>query len=571
MEYEIVNCKGKKRTVTKMNTIDRFVSRLLAQKLNEFYNPLFLRDSCAYQHNKGIQTAVERARVYIEAGMEYVVEIDIKNFFDEISLEILESLLKEEIKDQKVLKLLNSFLYCSISYDGNVKKKKKGLLQGSSISPVLSNLYLNDLDYYMEDKEYYWVRFADDIRIYTKSKEEGIKIYTEICQYISEYRKLPISKQKSGVYCAYERRFLGYDFKKEGKQIVLQKHEYQRKERYKYWHPSALEKVNQEYHILQGGILNKKDYAILFENNEEKHYIPVEGTVQINVYNEIMLTSTVLSVMYKEMIRLALFDKYGNAIGYFIPESYCQDGKIVVNQVREYQNTKLRLKMAKKLETAAIHNIRANVRYYNKRKNKNLEELISSLNQGIADVQTCKTVNELLLVEGRCRQLYYQGFNTILNDDTFTFTGRSRRPPRDEINALLSFGNTILYNRMQQVIWKTQLDARIGIFHAANRRHFSLNLDFADLFKPIIIDRIIFSLINRHQITKDLFERHTNGAVYLNNHAKKIFLESFDEKMNSKRSVKGKIYTYNQLIEHEIRQYQKHVMEGVEYRPYKYY
>lgn len=117
----------------------------------------------------------------------------------------------------------------------------------------------------------------------------------------------------------------------------------------------------------------------------------------------------------------------------------------------------------------------------------------------IGEINECRDVDGLMLIEARCRQQYYQSFNTILNSTDFQFTKRSRRPPKDPINALISFGNTILYNRFQQIIWKTALDSRIGVLHAANRRHYSLNLDFADVFKPIIVDKLVFSLINKGQ------------------------------------------------------------------------
>lgn len=138
-----------KKIVNKFNTIDRFIMRLLSQKLMHFYNPTFLAGSHAYQNEKGIKTAVDQARDYIEAGNEVVVEIDLKDFFDEIPLDRMMELLKEEIKDRAVIHLLEEYLYCSIANDGNVYKKEKGVVQGSSLSPVLSNLYLHNFDLYL--------------------------------------------------------------------------------------------------------------------------------------------------------------------------------------------------------------------------------------------------------------------------------------------------------------------------------------------------------------------------------------------------------------------------------------
>ena len=394
-------------------------------------------------------------------------------------------------------------------------------------------------------------------------------MFEDIKKELTRYQ-LRANDGKSGVFPAFGRRFLGYDFLRHGNSILASQHKYQRKTRFREWHPCVVEKVNREYHIVKNGILNKKDYAFLFENGEEKHHIPVEVTEQINFYNEVVLSNSVIQTLCKERIRLGLFDRHGILMGYFIPDGYQKDAKVLLAQCSEYNEAAKRLAMARAIELAAIHNIRANLRYYDKH-GKSLSEFVSLLSEGIKETNECKSVDDLLLIEARCRQVYYQSFNTILSNLDFQFTVRSRRPPKDPINALISFGNTILYNRFQQIIWKTALDSRIGVLHAANRRHFSLNLDFADLFKPIIVDRLIFSLINKGQITAYDFEKHKDDGVYFSERGKRLFLQAFEEKLASKLTVKEKSYTYLQLMEKEVYAYQKHLTEGEKYKPYKYY
>lgn len=142
----------------------------------------------------------------------------------------------------------------------------------------------------------------------------------------------------------------------------------------------------------------------------------------------------------------------------------------------------------------------------------------------------------------------------------------------DELNAMISFGNTLLYNLVLQKIWKTTLDPRIGIVHATTSRNYSLNLDFADLFKPVIVDRVIFSLVNLLQIQKNLhFEKEDSGATYLNKVGKRIFISEFEEKLKDKIKVKDRNYTYKQLIEEEIHKFQRYLMNNETYKPYKYW
>ena len=180
------------------------------------------------------------------------------------------------------------------------------------------------------------------------------------------------------MFDVYERWMLGYEFRKRGKKIIVEKHIYQPKSYYHEWHPCVVQKVNKEYHITKAGIMNKKDYALLFETENEKHHIPVEATEQIDVYNDIVLTGSVIRTLSNENIRLGIYDKYGDLLGYFTPERYGADSKTVLAQCKEYNDEKQRLKISRKMEIAAIHNVRANLRYYNKQTDKDLDEYIDN-------------------------------------------------------------------------------------------------------------------------------------------------------------------------------------------------
>ena len=123
-----------------------------------------------------------------------------------------------------------------------------------------------------------------------------------------------------------------------------------------------------------------------------------------------------------------------------------------------------------------------------------------------------------------------------------------------------------------QAIWKTSLDPRIGIIHATTNRNYSLNLDFADLFKLVIVDRVIFSLVNLLQLQSEVhFEEKESGAIYLNKEGKRIFNKSFEEKLADKIKLGEKTYTYKQIIEEEIRKFQRYIVKEEKYKPYKYW
>lgn len=571
--HEVVKKNGKKRIISNLAVIDRFLTRLLAQKLQRYIEVDFLPHSYAYQDGKGILEAVMCAQEYMKQGKTLVAEIDLKDYFDTIPLKRMEKLLEEKISDEAVLKLIQGYLYCRIECNNRIQEKRVGLIQGNSISPVLSNLYLHSLDCYFEEQGYRWSRFADNIYIFGDSRNELIEVYNTVCQRLNSEYRLKINTNKSGVYEAINRRMLGYEFYKKSAGIEVRKYSYAPTSKFSNWHPSVLEKVNNEYHILQDGVLNKQDYSLLFENDKERHHIPVEVIDHMNMYGDVTITSAVLKTISENNIRLAFFDKFGNLEGYFVPQGYTSASQSMLKQALLYNDKERHLRVAKAMEVASIHNMRSNLRYYNKKnRSTELQSGISLLSKYIDDINAGKKIEDLLLIEARARQKYYSLFNIILQDDDFAFVKRTRMPPEDPLNALISFGNTLLYNFFLQVIWKSPLDPRIGMVHAANKRSHSLNLDFADIFKPVIVDRVIFSVINMHQVKADEdFETSPKGGIYLNKQGRKTFIEQFEQKLASTLVIEGNSYTYKQLMQREVTQFQKHVMNDEKYKPYKYY
>lgn len=263
-QYELLNKSGKKRTISNFNVIDRFITRLLSQKLNRYLQPIFLQNSYAYQDGKGIVDAIEKAKEYIESGDHYVVEIDLSNYFDTIPLDKLMIELQERISDKRVISVIEAYLYCEVLFDGQIVERKRGVLQGNSMSPVLSNLYLHALDVHMEEKGYHWVQFADDINIYAKTADYAEEIYKDVCDVLKRQLHLAINEKKSGIVSAENSTYLGYDFVIKKKGVEVRKHKYKVEKTYHNWHPSRIQVVNKEYHLLANGVINKKDYALLF-------------------------------------------------------------------------------------------------------------------------------------------------------------------------------------------------------------------------------------------------------------------------------------------------------------------
>lgn len=188
----------------------------------------------------------------------------------------------------------------------------------------------------------------------------------------------------------------------------------------------------------------------------------------------------------------------------------------------------------------------------------------------IKQLNEAKSVTQLMTIEAQARQKYYRCFNWILDDKDFIFEKRTRRPPEDPLNAMISFGNTLLYQRIANEINRTSLDIRIGIVHAAGSRPESLNLDLADLFKPILVDRTIFTLVNRKMMNAKDFVEVENNGIYLSKNGKRQFIKKFERKLYQKLQIDGIERTYDYLIKNEIQKLKKYIEYGEKYKPYKY-
>jgi CRISPR-associated protein Cas1 len=173
-----------------------------------------------------------------------------------------------------------------------------------------------------------------------------------------------------------------------------------------------------------------------------------------------------------------------------------------------------------------------------------------------------------MALEGQAREQYYFSFNTILSDEEYRYVKRERRPPKTKLDTLLSFGNSLLYVTVLGEIYKTHLDPRIGFLHSSNDRRFSLNLDVAEVFKPIIVDRVIFTLVNKKMLDASCFMEEL-GGLYLNDKGRKTFVQEYESKLKQTITCARKLKaSYKRLIRLELYKLEKHLIGDKEYEPF---
>lgn len=228
----------------------------------------------------------------------------------------------------------------------------------------------------------------------------------------------------------------------------------------------------------------------------------------------------------------------------------------------------LRLKIAIEYIRGGGKNIRQVLKYYQGR-GRYVGDKLEAIEKLLLDIDQQQDIPSLMAVEGNIRSWYYKGFDDIICDTNFVFEERSRRPPKNFLNTLISFGNSIMYSICLSEIYKTHLDPRIGYLHATNFRRFSLNLDVSEIFKPILIDRTIFSLLARKMITAKDFDRDANG-VLLKEKGKKCFIHALEEKLKTTINHRdlGRPVSYRRLIRLELYKLEKHLMGEKTYTPF---
>lgn len=321
-----------------------------------------------------------------------------------------------------------------------------------------------------------------------------------------------------------------------------------------------------DIYITNSGTLAKKDKSLIFSSGTNKKTIPVKDVDNIYCFSELNLNSKLINFLAQLEIPVYFFNYYGFYSSALTPRRQHISGKLLVEQVKHYTDNEKRISIAKEFVLASLHNMRKTLMQYE------LKESAEKMHKFKDAVVEIRTNQNLLLKEAEIKEFYYKQLNSIINDSEFTFIKRVRRPPDNYINTLISFGNSLLYTTTLSEILKTQLDPTIAYLHEPFERRYSLNLDIADIFKPLITDRVIFSLINRQQIKPEHFDRELNYC-HLNKKGREIFLKEYDVKLQStlKYPKLNRKVSYKHILRLECYKLIKLFLEQEKYNAFKIY
>lgn len=568
--FHVAKKSGKFRTLVKTTAIDTVIQQCFLTYLQSEYDPLFSSHTYAYRPGQGVTAALQE---YCRLGSVYrwAAKIDPIDCFGSMDFNVLQEALTAFLKKKPVINLLMAYAQTPILEEGELRNREKGIPQGIPVGPFLCNVYLNQIVRHLEESEIPFIRYADDIVLFGNDLNSLKEQMSALIQLMDDALHVKPNLKKCKIDSALNLSYLGHRFFSTSEGMISIEPEESAPAACHAWRSEQIKNNGHTVNLLSDGILRQRDFSLLLDTDKGAEHIPINNTECINVFSNVVFDSDFLKSAAEHGIVVNVFSSHGKLVGRFLPQMSLRAPLVTLSQLQVYYDADYRLDLARKFVLGSLHNLRLNIRYYRRQNNQpvytsSLEE-IDGLERQIKEVNSYEN---LLLLEARVRASYYRCYDSFAGNSGFVFYARSRRPPQNPINAMLSFGNTVLYSYIATEICKTALDVRVGFLHATNSRMESLNLDVAELFRPLLVDRVIFSLINRRQLDeRKHFTIFENGAVYLNAEGKRIFLEAFTGKMYSRLKVGGVSMTYAEIIREEVRKLVRLFRVGEPYKPFK--
>lgn len=353
--------------------------------------------------------------------------------------------------------------------------------------------------------------------------------------------------------------------------------------------------MKQNLYIFSNSILRKKDNTLLVESNPDrkpaceadiepqepdviipaqgnneyssKKYIPADNIEAIFTFGDVKFNTSLLSLANKYGFLIHSFNYFGKYIGSFLPVNSSNSGNIVIQQVNFYNDYNKRLKIAAAFIRGASLNSISNLLYY-KYRNVVLEEEIENINSLITSLDSALSTGELMGIEGNIKSIYYACWKKIFKKE-IEFSKRVKRPPDNMINSLISYGNAVLYGVCLNEIYRTGLLPSIGFLHSPGDNRLPLSFDLAEIFKPVIVDKTIFKLVNKDLLSDNDFFI-SSGVYTMKENIKKLFIENLEGRLKStivneqlKRNT-----SYRTIIRLECHKLINHLKEKEEFIPF---
>ena len=615
---------------------DRIVQQALLNVLHPVMEPQFEPESYAYRPGRSHKLAVEKVTAWHRQGYDWLLDADIVSYFSHVGHQRLLSEVKERLdKDEfaeMVLWLVSLWNTAPTLTTQGLVLPSKGIPQGSVVSPILANVYLDDFDEALQGGRFRLVRFADDFVVLGRSRAAAEAAQVKVASLLNDMG-LRLHPDKTKI-ASFDQgfKFLGHAFlgdlvvplKRAKKQLQQAKaeesslrivHADEGSRKLTQMQQALLEKLQalnrpippplfvvlgykvrreekveiqseeviwrrgmSTLYLLQQGTTVKKDYGRFvirapqggFE--VERVEVLIKEVERILVFGNVQLTTQVLTSCLDAGIVVVFLTQLGDYKGHLISEEGLEMTALLAQYDRRH-DLLFQLEMARSLVTGKLRNSRLLLMRLNqKRKLSSVAEIISGLQNDLDAVATAATVNTLRGYEGAAAARYFKGLGLLIKNPGFRFDGRNRRPPLDPVNAMLSFGYTLLHNHLLSLILAEGLNPYFGNLHGSERKQMFLAFDLIEEFRSPIVDALVMRLINQKAIRPtDFTWPNEQGGVYIQGTGRRLFLKRFEERLSQEVSHPEveTMVSYRRVLQLQVQRYKRAVLGGAAYEAYR--
>lgn len=326
------------------------------------------------------------------------------------------------------------------------------------------------------------------------------------------------------------------------------------------------------YLVQQGGVVTKKQGRFHFKvADEPQQNIPVREISQMLLYGNIHLTTPVISTCLYEQIPVFFLSQSGKYKGHLWS---AQSGELTaeLTQYERHGDEGFQLEMARAIVRGKLLNSKQLLlRMNRKRHSEQVADAVAGTNADLQSVSGSSSVEQIRGYEGIAAARYFPALGQLLQANDFALFRRTRRPPTDPINALLSFGYTLLYNNVLSFILVEGLNSYLGNLHRSDRKETHLAFDLMETFRSPIVDSMVLRMVNQRIITAEDFQPPAeNGGIYLTDGARRVFLRQFEVRMDALTAYGDRTeqVTYRRAIQLQVKDYKKAMMAGIAYEPF---
>lgn len=584
-KVSIPKANGKLRWLSIPTVRDRIIQTSASIVLTPLIDPEFEESSFAYRKNRSVKKAIHKINELREKGYIWVVDADIFSFFDEINHEILTAELAKYIDDTRVLDLIYKWIKADVVYKGQKTALAKGVPQGSPISPLLSNVYLDVFDEALMKANYKHVRFADDFVILCKDKptaEDALELTEDVLSKLN----LNVNLDKTRITSFNQGfRYLGVSFLRsmifrpqytEDLEINQLLDESTPKNETRNEHrlllsalpdtvmakafkqavtesggPEILERFHAKpeieptafgdpflrtlYILEQGAVLAKEDERFkIIKDKQVIKEIPAIKVDQILIFGNIQITTQAMKFCLEHDIPLILLSSTGKYFGSV--ESF-KKTRVVLHkkQFSAAEDINFSLTLGRAIVAAKINNSKVVAqRYIRKRKHMSVAYEITQINILLAKIPFVSGTEELMGIEGAAAARYFSVIRNLI-DEGWGFKQRLKQPPPDPVNSLLSYGYTLLFYNIYAMVRMHGLHPYIGFLHGIRDGHPALVSDIIEEFRAPVVDSTVLNMLLRGSLKKEDFiiPEEKGAPCLLSANASRVFIKAFEAKMNS--------------------------------------